>query len=182
VAFIKAELPSVVVEPDQNNPAHVILVYPMAAPKGGIVATGAKEPESLEGSSSQLPPRIIDAITQLELVKLYNDHWCEHNASASIYVNDNPEEWKRVGEWVLKHIDEICGLSFFPNDCGIYPQAPFTAVTEATYQEAAAKLPRYEAVDWGRMSVYEGRAVDALVSNHRESLSCTGASCEIGSN
>ena len=166
--FVKKEIPQIPVEASSYNKSHAILVYPIKSPIAS--AAFASNPNGKQMTS----------IHQLELVKFYNDHWCEHNVSASVYVTDTPKDWAEVGEWVWKHFDSIAGLSFFPRDLGSYPQAPFTAITEKAYNAAASRLIPVEngGIDWTRMDKYE-QAVDASIdSTHRENIGCAGGACE----
>ena len=52
----------------------------------------------------------MNAIEQLELWKLYQEHWCEHKPSVTISVKE--EEWFEVGAWVYKNFDLMSGVSF----------------------------------------------------------------------
>lgn len=123
------------------------------------------------------PPRTMSAIEQLELWLAYSDNWCEHKPSISVYVEDTPQEWLKVGQWIWSHFEVCSGLSFFPKDLGTYKQAPYEAITYKQYVQRAVNIPK--SVDWSRMTIYEQQANDALVSSHREALSCTAAGgCE----
>lgn len=171
LAFLKAEIPEVPVEVSAYNASHAVLVYPIESPKG---ATGFATHVGTD------PVKIVSSMDQLELVRFYNEHWCEHNVSASIYVTDTPEEWAAVGQWVWKHFDEIAGLSFFPRDLGNYPQAPFTAIGAEEYKKASEALHLVEerGVDWNRMAIYESKADALLDATNRENVGCAGGACE----
>src|SRR5690606_14300373 len=45
----------------------------------------------------------MSAIEQLELWLVYQENWCEHKPSQTIYVRDY--EWMEVGAWVYRHFD-----------------------------------------------------------------------------
>jgi ribonucleoside-diphosphate reductase alpha chain len=77
----------------------------------------------------------MTAIEQLELWKTYQDHWCEHKPSITVYVGD--DEWMEVGAWVYKNISILSGVSFLPRDNGSYRQAPYEEITEEQYNELA---------------------------------------------
>lgn len=113
----------------------------------------------------------ISALEQLELWKVYHDHWCEHNPSITVYVRDH--QWMEVGAWVYKHFDSISGLAFLPHSDHCYAQAPYQEISEAEYEALAAKVPE---VDWSELSRFE-QDDDAITSSHE--MACTGDSCEV---
>lgn len=82
----------------------------------------------------------VSAIEQLELYLVYKTHWCEHNASITVYMRE--QEWMDVGAWVLRHFDQLGGVSFLPHTEHIYRQAPYTEITEEAYEEWMSKMPR----------------------------------------
>ena len=57
--------------------------------------------------------------------------WCEHNPSATIFVDE--EEWLFVGAWIYEHWNIIGGLSFLPKDNNIYPLQPYEEINEEKY-------------------------------------------------
>jgi len=112
------------------------------------------------------------AIEQLELWKVYAEHWCEHKPSITVYVKE--DEWLKVGSWVYDNFDIVSGVSFLPHDGGVYPQAPYQDMTEDEYLEAVALMPKD--IDWSKMSDYENE--DTMTIEHE--LACSaGGSCEI---
>ena len=112
------------------------------------------------------------ALEQLELWKIYAEHWCEHKPSVTIYVKE--EEWLDVGAWVYKNFDSVSGVSFLPFDGGVYQQAPYQEVDEATYNEWVERTPK--SINWEALSQYES---DDQTTNKKE-LACTAAGgCEI---
>ena len=113
----------------------------------------------------------INAIDQLELWLAYQNHWCEHKPSMTVYVRDH--EWMEVGAWVYKHFDNVCGIAFLPYSGHTYKQAPFEACSQAEYEALLAKIPKD--VDWSLMKMYE---VDDTSINHRE-VACSGDKCEL---
>ena len=114
------------------------------------------------------------AIEQLELWKIYQDSWCEHKPSITVYVREH--EWIEVGAWVYKHFDSVSGVSFLPhNDSDtVYKQAPYQEVTAETFKEWEARMPVN--VDWSRIGFYEGGRDQT--TNTRD-LACSAGVCEI---
>lgn len=111
------------------------------------------------------------AIEQCNLWLIYNDFWCEHKPSVSIYVKE--DEWLEVGAWVYKNFDKVSGMSFFPSSEHIYQQAPYQEITKEEYEKLVSKMPK--ALDWSLLSKYEKR--DQTISS--QTYACTADSCEI---
>jgi ribonucleoside-triphosphate reductase len=113
----------------------------------------------------------MTAIEQLELWKMYQDHWCEHKPSVTITVRE--EEWMEVGAWVYKNFDDISGISFLPHSDHTYRQAPYQECTQITHTALAVEMPKN--VDWSLLSNYEKEDNTA----GSQTFSCTGDKCEI---
>jgi ribonucleoside-diphosphate reductase alpha chain len=111
------------------------------------------------------------AIEMLELMLLYNRHWCEHKASITIYVREH--EWLAVGAWVYEHFDELSGVSFLPHSEHVYKQAPYQEIDQKTYEEWMTKQV---VVPWDQIGVYEA-GIDTT-DNVRD-LACSAGVCEI---
>ena len=111
------------------------------------------------------------AIEQLELWKIYQEHWCEHKPSITVYYRDN--EFLDVGAWVYKNFDSISGVSFLPHSDHSYRQAPYQEITKEKYEEALAKMPKD--IDWSKLSDYEKE--DTTTS--AKELACTALGCEL---
>jgi ribonucleoside-triphosphate reductase len=90
----------------------------------------------------------VSAIDQLEYFLMVKKHWCEHNPSTTIYVKE--DEWFEVGNWVYRHWDMICGVTFLPYDGGVYQLAPYEEITEEQYEKAVAAFPsiNFEGLEW----------------------------------
>lgn len=108
----------------------------------------------------------VTALDQLRLWTTYNEHWCEHKPSATIYVR--PHEWIQVGAWVYDNFDSISGLSFLPYDNGTYAQAPYEEIDTATYERLVAARPT---IDWKQFK--------APKQNNRFTFVCGGNGCEL---
>lgn len=114
----------------------------------------------------------VDALKHLDLWRIYNKHWSEHQVSVT--VNLKEEEWVRAGAWVFDNFEEISGISFLPYDGGTYRQAPYTEVTQEEYEAHLAKMPEF--VDWNRLVVYE---MGEDFTTGTQTLACTALGCEI---
>lgn len=113
----------------------------------------------------------MSAIEQLELWKTYQEHWCEHKPSITVYVRES--EWMEVGAWVYEHFDSISGVSFLPHSDHVYRQAPYQEITEEEYHNLLGDMPKE--IDWSRMSLYEQD--DNTVAS--QELACVSGVCEI---
>lgn len=150
-SFLKeAGVPS---EVDVTNSGATVFSFPIKAPDGAVV----KEQ--------------LNAIQQLELWKVYAEHWCEHKPSITVYVK--PHEWLDVAAWVYKHFDIISGVSFLPESDHVYKQAPYQNISKEQYEELQAAMPKQ--IEWDRLASYESE--DNTVAS--QELACTAGSCEI---
>ena len=93
----------------------------------------------------------MTAIDQVELWKIYQDHWCEHKPSITVSVKEH--EWMVVGSWVWENFDSISGISFLPFSEYTYKQAPYQDCDEEQYKELLLKMPKN--VSWDKLSDYE---------------------------
>jgi len=140
------------VEDDVRAPdTTAVFSFPFKSPEGAVCRTDRT------------------AIEQLELWLLYQRHWCEHKPSVTISVKD--EEWPDVIAWVWKYFDELSGVSFLPFSDHTYVQAPYEDCTRQQYEDMLALLPSN--IDFTEM------IEDRDATEGRQTLACTGNSCEI---
>ena len=138
-------------EEDFYGKTNWVFSFPMKAPEGSVTV------------------KDVDAIQQLELWKVYQQNWCEHKPSITVYVGD--DEWMKVGAWVYDNINAISGVSFLPRDNGSYRQAPYEEIDETRYNElvAAQKIE----IDWSKFM----EETDTTTST--KELACSSGICEI---
>jgi len=129
-----------------------VLTFPIKSPKGSI----------LKGD--------LSAIDQLNHYKMLQEHWCEHNASATIYCKDF--DWFEVGNWVYKNWDIINGVSFFPADTSKYEQSPYEVISRDKYLKLKKKFPK---IDYTKLTKFE--LEDATEGSR--ALACTGDKCDV---
>ena len=113
----------------------------------------------------------ISAIEHLDLWKVYNEHWAEHQVSITVSVKE--DEWLQAGAWVYDNFDALSGISFLPMDGGTYRQAPYQECSKEQYEEAVSKMPKD--IDWSKLSDYEKE--DGTTSSR--TLACEGTQCEV---
>lgn len=129
-----------------------VLEFPVKAPAGSVFKND------------------VSALEQLEHWKAVRLHYTEHNPSVTISVGEN--EWIEVADWLYKHWDIVCGLSFLPRDNHVYRLAPYETIDEARYE---ALKKHWERVDFSKIMAYE-RADE---SDLKRELACVGGVCEI---
>ena len=113
----------------------------------------------------------LTAIQQLELWKIYAEHWCEHKPSVTISVKE--KEWVNVGAWCWNNFDELSGVSFLPQSDHIYKQAPYQDVDEASYKLLLKEMPKN--IDWTKLSDIEKEDT----TTGTQELACTAGACEL---
>jgi len=138
-------------EEDFYGKTNWVFSFPIKAPEGALLV------------------KDMTAIQQLEHWKVFQDHWCEHKPSITVYVGD--DEWLHVAAWVYDHIDDISGVSFLPRDTGSYRQAPFEAIDETRYKELLAS--QNVNIDWTQFHEEQDNTTST------QTLSCSSGACEI---
>jgi len=140
-------------EPDITKPNDtVVFSFPMQSPQDCV--TRHKQ----------------SAIQQLEVWKIYQEHWCQHKPSITISVKEN--EWLDVGAWVFNNFEIMSGVSFLPHSDHNYKQAPYEDCNRRTFKQLSSKM--HEA-DWSNLNQYE--AEDYTIAS--QELACVAGSCEI---
>lgn len=138
-------------EEDLFNKNNVVFSFPIKAPDNCVTRND------------------VGAIKQLEHYLMFQQNWCEHNPSITVYVKEH--EWLDVGAWVYKNLDMLGGVSFLPHSDHIYPQAPYQDIDAETYRQRFIEFPL---IDWEYFNNYE--IDDATISMHE--LACVGGACE----
>jgi len=139
-------------EIDQMNKDNLVFSFPMKSPESSRIAGE------------------LTALEQLEIWKTYQDHWCEHKPSCTVYYTE--EEFLDVGGWVYKNFDKISGVSFLPYDDHVYPQAPYEPITKEEYEVRELVFPE---IKWEDLPLYE----DDDYTTGAQELACKGGVCEI---
>lgn len=136
------------VEDDVTKPSHTwVFSFPVESPDGSVMRDD------------------LGAIQQLELWRDYQEYWCEHKPSITVYVREN--EWLDVGAWVYANFDKMSGVSFLPHTEHSYRQAPYQEITKEQYE--ALKIPK---VDW----VFDE---DGDRTTSSQEFACTAGACDI---
>ena len=130
-----------------------IFSFPVKSPKGSVMV---KDQTAME---------------QLRIWKIYQDHWCEHKPSITVYYKDS--EFLEIGQWLYNNFDDVSGISFLPYSEHTYAQAPYQDITEDEYIVALDRMPKD--VDWSLLGNFEKEDN----TSGTQSLSCSAGVCEI---
>ena len=140
-------------EVDVTKATTLVFSFPVLAPEGAVCTEG------------------VGAMEQLRLWKVYQDHWCEHKPSITVYYKD--EEFLDICSWMWKNFDMMSGISLLPLSDHTYQQAPYQEITVEEYHKLEAKMPKF---DWVAMAAFED-GTDSTAGS--QTMACSGDSCEI---
>jgi len=113
----------------------------------------------------------VGAMQQLELWKAYQNFWCEHKPSITVYYTDN--EFLQVAQWIWENFDLCSGISLLPVSDHTYQQAPYEDISAEQYEELLASMPKD--INWNDLVYFEQE--DNTTGS--QELACTGGACEI---
>ena len=141
------------VEQDVMSESSVVYSFPVKAPTSSVVV---KE---------------VGAMQQLALWKAYQNHWCEHKPSITVYYTD--DEYLQVAQWIWENFDICSGISLLPVSDHVYQQAPYEDINAEKYEELVASMPKD--VNWNDLIYFEQE--DNTTGS--QELACVGGACEI---
>jgi ribonucleoside-diphosphate reductase alpha chain len=141
------------VEQDVMSESSVVYSFPVKAPEASVVV---KE---------------VGAMQQLALWKAYQNHWCEHKPSITVYYTD--DEYLQVAQWIWENFDICSGISLLPVSDHVYQQAPYEDINAEKYEELLASMPKD--VNWNDLIYFEQE--DNTTGS--QELACVGGACEI---
>jgi ribonucleoside-diphosphate reductase alpha chain len=141
------------VEQDVMSPSSVVFSFPVKAPETAVTTSE------------------VGAMEQLKLWKAYQNHWCEHKPSITVYYTDS--EFLQVAQWIWENFDLCSGISLLPYSDHVYQQAPYEEITAEQYEELLTTMP--EGVDWADLGDFEKE--DNTTGS--QELACAGGACEI---
>ena len=141
------------VEDDVMSKSSLVFSFPIKSPQG---STTVKQ---------------VGAMEQLKLWKKYQDYWCEHKPSITVYYTD--DEFLQVSQWIWENFDTVSGISLLPVSDHVYQQAPYEDITAEKYEELLAAMP--VDVNWSDLEHFEKE--DTTTGS--QELACTGGACEI---
>ncbi len=141
------------VEQDLMSQASLVYSFPIKSPEG---CTTVKQ---------------VGAMEQLKLWKAYQNGWCEHKPSITVYYTD--DEFLEVAQWIWDNFDLCSGISLLPYSDHVYQQAPYEDIDAEKYEELLAAMP--EGVNWDDLEHFEKE--DNTTGS--QELACVGGACEI---
>ena len=141
------------VENDVMSDASLVFSFPVKAP------------------STSVTVKDVGAMEQLKLWKTYQNFWCEHKPSITIYYTD--DEYLEVAQWIWDNFDICSGISLLPYSDHVYQQAPYEEIDEEKYQKLVAEMPQN--INWEDLAQLETE--DNTVGS--QELACVGGACEI---
>jgi len=140
-------------EQDAMNPTSLVFSFPVKAPETSVVVEQ------------------VGAMQQLKLWKTYQDFWCEHKPSVTVYYTDN--EFLQIAQWIWENFNSVSGISLLPVSDHVYQQAPYEAVEKEEYEEFLGKMPKD--INWEDLANFEQE--DNTTGS--QELACVGGVCEI---
>ena len=140
-------------EKDVMNNENYVFSFPVKAPDGAVSVNE------------------LDVQTQLDLWEVYQDNWCEHKPSVTIYYSD--AEFLAAGQWLWDRLDSCSGISFLPRTDHVYQQAPYEAIDEETYKKLKLDMP--SEIEWDRLGEFEKEDT----TTGTQELACVAGQCEI---
>lgn len=140
-------------EQDVRNSDVLVFSFPVRAPKNSIQV------------------KDVGPMHQLRLWSMYQEHWCEHKPSITVYYEN--KDFLEIGSWLWNNFDAVSGVSFLPYSDHTYAQAPYEDITEERYLDLAAEIPA--GIDWAELGEYEHE--DRTAGSH--TLACSGGVCEV---
>jgi len=138
------------VEPASESPTTTSVVF-------FPIATDAKRAE-----------KEVSIYEKMDLAATAQFYWSDN--SVSVTVTFDPETEGKHVETALNMFDgRLKTVSFLPMGNAVYPQMPYTQITEAEYEDARMKLMPIDLT-----GIYDGYAFDAIGEAY-----CTTDACEI---
>ena len=140
-------------EQDVHSPESLVFSFPIKSPKKSVTV------------------RQVGAMEQLELWKAYQNHWCEHKPSITIYYTD--DEFLQVAQWIWENFDLCSGISLLPYSDHVYQQAPYEEIDNDKYKELLKAMPKN--INWEDLKDFEQE--DNTTGS--QELACVGGACEL---
>jgi ribonucleoside-diphosphate reductase alpha chain len=140
-------------EQDVMSPTSVVFSFPVKSPEASTCVAE------------------VGAMHQLRLWKAYQNHWCEHKPSVTVYYTDS--EYLQVAQWIWDNFDLCSGISLLPTSDHTYQQAPYEDIDEEEYKKLVDEMPQN--VNWEDLAQFEKE--DNTTGS--QELACVGGACEI---
>jgi len=103
----------------KTNPTVKVVEFPVKAPAGKIKSD-------------------VNAVEQLEIYKMFMEHYVDHNCSITIHVREG--EWDEACQWVWDNWDDVVGVTFISLDDSFYELLPYEEISEEEYERRVAEM------------------------------------------
>ena len=103
----------------KTNPSVKVVEFPVKAPPGKIKGD-------------------VTAIEQLEIYKMFMEHYVDHNCSITVHVREG--EWSEACQWVWDNWDDVVGVTFISYDDSFYELLPYEEISKEEYEKRAAAM------------------------------------------
>lgn len=115
--------------------------------------------------------REVSLFEKANLAAMAQQYWSDNSVSVTLSF-DKETESKHVGTVLHMYEGRLKTVSFLPMGNDVYPQQPYTSISEEEYNSYKGSLKKINL-----KSVYKGNALDAVGEAY-----CTTDACEIPSN
>ena len=112
----------------------------------------------------------VSAIEQLEIYKMFQEYYVQHNTSITVHVRDY--EWDDVEQWIWDNWDSVIGVSFISLNDSFYPLMPYETITEEEYNKRIKEMNLFIP---SLLSKYEKEEVEIDIGNE----GCESGVCPI---
>lgn len=118
----------------------------------------------------------FSAIEQLEIYKMFQEHYTDQNTSITVTVKE--DEWDDVEEWMWNNWDSYVGISFLPSDGGFYQLMPYEEITEEEYAVAKKGMKPFNP---NLLKKYEGslQEYESIEAEQETDPECVNGVCPI---
>ena len=89
-------------------------------------------------SESKITKFDVGALEQLEIYKVFQNYYTQHNSSNTISVRNG--EWGSCADWVYDNWSEIIGVTFLPLDEKTYELSPYESITEEEFLKRKSEM------------------------------------------
>ena len=112
----------------------------------------------------------VSAIEQLEIYKMFQECYVQHNTSITIHVREY--EWDGVEQWLWDNWDDVIEVSFLSLSDSFYNLMPYEAITEEEYDKRIKAMNPFIP---SLLSKYEKEEIELDIGND----GCESGSCPV---
>lgn len=137
-------------------------MLPLFKKSGYRVEKASESPETTSvvffpiESLSERSEKDVTIFEKIALAATAQRYWSDNSVSVTVSFNRDTES-KHVGTVLHMYDGQLKTVSFLPQGNDVYPQMPYTEITEAEYRKYTGKLKRIDL-----SPVYKGNALDAV--------------------